>query len=129
MVVSDADDDWIGNTMDDAIEETTAPGLPDPPGSNDTLNIPEFVTKHVHDDMTEEEILAAHTLFLKKDWLTPGLIAEIHGHFPRNEDICAETGQRSMESFKDHCLKLFPLNCVFASSSQISRAAKEFCDT
>jgi hypothetical protein len=51
MVVSDADDDWIDNTMlDDAIEETTAPGPPgppgppDPPGSNDTLYIPEFVT-------------------------------------------------------------------------------------
>ena len=51
MVVSDADadDDWIDNTMlDDAIEETTAPGP-----SNDTLYIPEFVTEHVHDGMTE----------------------------------------------------------------------------
>ncbi len=124
MVVSDADDDWIDNTMlDDAIEETTAPGP-----SNDTLYIPEFVTEHVHDGMTEEEMLAAHALFLKKDWLTPGLIAEIHRHFPQNEDICADTGQRSMESFKDHCLKLFPLNRVFASSSQISQTAKEFCD-
>jgi hypothetical protein len=33
MVVSDANDDWTDNTMDDAIEETTAPGLTDPPGS------------------------------------------------------------------------------------------------
>ncbi len=98
MVVSDADDDLIDISMDDAIEETTAPGLPDPPGSNDTLYIPEFVTEHVHDDMTEEEMLAAHGLFLKKDWLTPGLTAEIHRHFPQKEDICAETGQRSMES-------------------------------
>jgi hypothetical protein len=59
--------------MDDAIEETTAPGLPDPPGSNDTLlYIPEFVTKHVHDDImteAEEQMLAAHALFLlKKDF-------------------------------------------------------------
>jgi hypothetical protein len=124
MVVSDAGDDWIDNTMlDDAIEETTAPGP-----SNNTLYIPEFVTEHVHDGMTEEEMLAAHALFLKKDWLTPGLIAEIHRHFPQNEDICEDTGQRSMESFKDHCLKLFPLNHVFASSSQISQTAKEFCD-
>ena len=122
MVLSDADGDWTDNTMDDAI------GLPDPPGSNDTLYIPDFVTEHVHDDMTEEDKLAAHALFLKKDWLTPGLIAEIHGHFPQNEDICAETGQRSMESFKEHCIKLFPLNRVFASSSQILQAAKEFCD-
>ena len=124
MVVSDADDDWIDNTMlDDAMEETTAPGP-----SNDTLYIPEFVTEHVHDGMTEEEMLAAHALFLKKDWLTPGLIAEIHRHFPQNEDICADAGQRSMESFKDHCLKLFPLNRAFASSSQISQTAKKFCD-
>ena len=122
MVLSDADGDWIDNTMDDAI------GLPDPPGSNDTLYIPDFVTEHVHDNMTEEEKLAAHALFLKNDWLTPRLIAEIHGHFPQNEDICAETGQRSMESFKEHCIKLFPLNRVFASSSQILQAAKEFCD-
>jgi hypothetical protein len=78
--------------------------------------------------MTEEEMLAAHALFLKKDWLTPGPIAEIHRHFPQKEDICADTGQRSMESFKNHCLKLFPLNRVFASSSQISQTAKEFCD-
>jgi hypothetical protein len=49
-------------------------------------------------------------------------------HFPQNEDICKERGQRSMQSFKDHCLKLFPVNCVFASSSQISQTAKEFCD-
>jgi hypothetical protein len=130
MVVSDAHDDWIDNTMlDDAIEETTAPGPPDPPGSNGTLYIPEFVTEHVHIGMTEEEMLAAHALFLKKDWLTPGLIAEIHRQFPQNEDICADTGQRSMESFKDHCLKkLCPLNRVFTSSTQISQAAKEFCD-
>jgi hypothetical protein len=114
--------------MDNAIEETTAPSLPDPPGSNYTLYIPEFVTKHVHDDMTEEEMLAAHALFLKKDWLSPGLIAENHRHFNQNEDICAETGQRSIESFKDHCLKLFPVNRAFGSSSQISQAAKEFCD-
>jgi hypothetical protein len=73
-------------------------------------------------------MLAAHALFLKKDWLTPGLIAEIHRHFPQNEDICADTGQRSMESFKNHCLKSFPLNRVFDSSSQISQTAKEFCD-
>jgi hypothetical protein len=120
MVVSDADDDWIDNTMlDDAIEETTAPGP-----SNNTLYIPEFA----HDGMTEEEMLAVHALFLKKEWLTPGLIAEIHRHFPQNEDICADTGRRSMESFKDHCLKLFPLNRAFASSSQISQTAKEFCD-
>jgi hypothetical protein len=34
-----------------------------------------------------------------------------------------------MESFKAHCLELFPLNRVFASSSQISQqAAKEFCN-
>ncbi len=83
MVVSDADDDWIDNTMD-AIEETTAPGLPDPPGSNYTLYIPDFVTKHVHDDMTDAEMLAAHDLFLKKDWLNPGLTAEIH----RPVDFC-----------------------------------------
>jgi hypothetical protein len=79
----------------------------------------------------EEEMLAAHGLFLKKEWLTPGLTAEIHRHFPQNEDICAETGcQKSMEPFKDHCLKLFPVvNRVFDSSSQISQAAKEeFCD-
>jgi hypothetical protein len=44
MVVSDVDDDWIDNTMD-AIEGTTAPGLPDPPGSDYTLHIPDFVTK------------------------------------------------------------------------------------
>jgi hypothetical protein len=56
MVVSDADNDWIDNTMDDAMEETTAPGLPDPLGSIDILFIPDFVTEHVHDDMTEEEI-------------------------------------------------------------------------
>jgi hypothetical protein len=125
MVASDADDDWIDNTMlDDAIEETTASGP-----SNDTLYIPELVTEHVHDGMTEEKMLAAHALFLKKDCLSPGLIAEIHRHFPQNEDICADTGQRSMESFKDHCLKLFPfLNRVFASYSQISQTAKEFCD-
>ena len=46
MVLSDADGDWIDNTMDNAID------LPDPPGSNDTLYIPDFVTEHVHDDMT-----------------------------------------------------------------------------
>jgi hypothetical protein len=79
MVVSDADNDWIDNTMvDDAIEETTAPGPPDPPGSNNTLYIPEFVSEHVHDGMTEEEMLAAHALFLKKDWLTPGLLDSFH---------------------------------------------------
>ena len=122
MVLSEADDDWIDNTMDDAI------GLPDPPGSNDTLYIPDFVTEHVHEDRTEEEKLAAHALFHKKDWLTPGLIAGIHGYVPQDEDNCTETGQRSMESFKEHCIKLFPLNCVFASSSQILQAAKEFWD-
>ena len=90
MVVSDADHDWIDNTMlDDAIEETTAPGP-----SNDTLYIPEFVTEHVHAGMTEEEMLAAHALFLKKDWITPGLIAEIHRHFPQNEDTCTDTGPK-----------------------------------
>ena len=46
MVLSDADGDWIDNTMDNAID------LPDPPGSNNTLYIPDFVTEHVHDDMT-----------------------------------------------------------------------------
>jgi hypothetical protein len=91
MVVSDADNDWIGNTVDDAIEGTSGSGLPDPPGSNNTLYIPQFVPKHVHDGMTEEEMLAAYAMFLKKDWLTPGLKAEIHRHFPQIEGICAET--------------------------------------
>jgi hypothetical protein len=50
----------------DTIEETTTPGISDPPGSNYALYIPDFVSKHVHDDMTKEEILAAHGLFLKK---------------------------------------------------------------
>jgi hypothetical protein len=45
--------------LDDAIEETTAPGP-----SNDTLYIPEFVTEPVHDGMTKEKMLAAHALFL-----------------------------------------------------------------
>jgi hypothetical protein len=67
----------------DAIEKTTAPGLPYPPlGSGYTLNLPEFVPTNVHDDMTEEEMLVAHDLFLKNDWLTPGLAAEIRRHFP-----------------------------------------------
>jgi hypothetical protein len=129
-VASDIDDDLMDNTMD-TIEETSPHlvYLPDPTGSDYTLYIPDLVTKHVHDDMTQEEMLAAHGLFLKKDWLTRGLsTAEIHRQFPQNEDICAETGQRSMESFKDHCLKLFPINRVFASSSQVSQAAKESCD-
>jgi hypothetical protein len=52
MVVSDVDDDLINNTMD-AIEEMNAPGLPDPQGSDYTLYIPDFVTEHVHADMTE----------------------------------------------------------------------------
>jgi hypothetical protein len=52
MVVSDADNDWIGNTIDDAIEETPAAGLPEPPGSNDILYIPELFIEHVHDAMT-----------------------------------------------------------------------------
>jgi hypothetical protein len=73
-------------------------------------------------------MVASHDIFLKKDWLTPGLTAEIHRHFPQNEDICAESGQRSMESFKVHCFQLFPEHRVFASSKQISQAAKEFCD-
>jgi hypothetical protein len=77
MVVSDIDDGWIDNTMD-AIEETTAPDLPDPPRSNYTLYIPDFVTKQVHDGMTAEEMLAAHVLFLRKDWLTPGKGAWSH---------------------------------------------------
>ena len=90
MIVSDADHDWIDKTMlDDAIKETTVPGP-----SNDTLYIPEFVTEHVHAGMTEEEMLAAHALFLKKDWITPGLIAEIHRHFPQNEDTCTDTGPK-----------------------------------
>jgi hypothetical protein len=33
-----------------------------------------------------------------------------------------------MEPFKDNYLKLFLVNCAFTSSSQISKAAKEFCD-
>jgi hypothetical protein len=36
----------------DAIEETTEPGVPDPPGTDSTLYIPDFVPEHVHDDMT-----------------------------------------------------------------------------
>ncbi len=64
MDVSDADDDWIDNTAN-AIEETTTPGLPYSMGSNYTFYIPDFVPEHVHDDMTEEEMLAAHDLFLK----------------------------------------------------------------
>jgi hypothetical protein len=92
MVVSDIDDGWIDNTMD-AIEETTAPDLPDPPRSNYTLYIPDFVTKQVHDGMTAEEMLAAHVLFLRKDWLTPGLTVEIHRQFPPNEEFVPKQGK------------------------------------
>jgi hypothetical protein len=46
MVVSDANDNWIDNTMDAATKETVAPSLPDLRGSIDTLYIPEFVTQH-----------------------------------------------------------------------------------
>jgi hypothetical protein len=114
MVVSDADDDWVDDTID-AIEETTTPGLPYPPRSDYTLYVPDFVPGHVHDHMTEKKMLAAHDLFLKKDWLALGLTVEIQRHFPQHEDSCAETGQRSMEPFKDHCFKLFPVNRVFVS--------------
>jgi hypothetical protein len=55
MVVSDVDDDLIDNVMD-AIEETTTPGLPDLTRSGYSLYFPDFVTDHVHDDMTEEEM-------------------------------------------------------------------------
>jgi hypothetical protein len=86
MVVSDADNDWIDNTMlDDAIEETTAPGP-----SNGTLYIPEFVTEHIHDGMTKEEMLAAHALFLKKklansrpDSRNPQALSPKRGHLCR----------------------------------------------
>jgi hypothetical protein len=123
MVPSDGEDD--PDSMD-VIEDRIEPDVPY--GTEYTLYIPDFVPQHVHDNMTESEMVASHDIFLKKDWLTPGLTAEIHRHFPQNEDICAESGQRSMESFKEHCLQLFPEHRVFASSRQISQAAKEFCD-
>jgi hypothetical protein len=62
------------------------------------MHIPDLITIHVpHGNMTDEDMLAAHNLFLTKDWwLTPGLTAEIHRHHPKNKDI------------KERCLQLFP---------------------
>ena len=87
MFVPDVNHDLIAKNMD-VIEETTKTGVPDPLVADYTLYIPDFVPFHVHGKMTEEEMIAAHDLFLKRYWLTPGLTAEINRHFPRNKDLC-----------------------------------------
>jgi hypothetical protein len=67
MVVSHVDDDLLANTMDVIEEETTTQsGIVQPhnPGTYYTLYIHGFVSKHVHDKMTEvEEMLVAHDNF------------------------------------------------------------------
>jgi hypothetical protein len=128
MIDSDNNDAYCAESTDSSIKETTEPGLPDSLVTAYILYIPDFVTVHVHGDMTEEDIFAANDLFLTKNWLTSGLNEEIDSHYPKNEDICAETGKRSMESFKEDCLQLFPVNHIFASSRQICQAAKKLCD-
>jgi hypothetical protein len=83
--------------VDDAIEETIEPSQPDPSGSNGTLYI------SCPDDMTEEEMLAAHDLFLKRLINPRGLIAEIstdtfskQGHLCRNRPKEHGVIQRSL---------------------------------
>jgi hypothetical protein len=88
------------------------------------IYIPDFITEYVNDNLSEAEMIAAHDLFLKKDWLSPGLTTEIQSHFPKNEDIRPETGsERCQESCKQHCLELFPTDHKFTSSRQIQHAA------
>jgi hypothetical protein len=68
--------------------------------------------------MTEQEILAAHAFcFSKKKMVDPRPCSRNpQANSPKQGHLCTQTGQRSMESFKDHCLELFPVNHVFASS-------------
>jgi hypothetical protein len=110
VLVSDADDDCIDNTIN-ASEETAAPGLPYPLGSNYTLYIPDFVPKHLHDDINEEEMLA--------------LQQRSTGTFPQMSMLKQAKGAWSCSKITT-VLSCFFLNHVFASS--MSYAAKEFCD-
>jgi hypothetical protein len=90
MIISDANDDWVAKAMDSIEKKTNKLGVPGPSGTGDynSLSIPDFVPKHVHEDMTEVEILAVHDLVLKKDWLTPDPRPYSRNrHFPKNEDI------------------------------------------
>jgi hypothetical protein len=65
MVVTVVADVWVANNMD-TIEETTETGVPDSLAADYTLYIPDFLPFHVHGEMTEEEMIAAHNLFQKK---------------------------------------------------------------
>jgi len=75
---------------------------------------------------SEEHYLLAQK-FLSKDvkWLTPELRDEIHAHFPKPEDK-SPSGERNIESLKEHAMILFAPGRKWASTRQLVEAVQCF---
>ena len=89
-----------------------------------TLYIPDFLREYSLSDQSLEE---QKNELLRKDWLTPGLVHQIHTLFPTCSEIKTDDdNKRDPTAFEHKISQLFPPGRIFASFKQLDQAADMF---
>jgi hypothetical protein len=89
-----------------------------------TLYIPYFLREY---SLSKQSLEEQKNELLRKDWLTSGLIHEIHSLYPTCSDIKTDDdNKRDPTAFKHKISKLFPPGRIFASFKQLDQAADMF---
>jgi hypothetical protein len=112
------------STMDEATmeEEMIAEA---PRATTFTLFVPDFLREY---SLSEQSLLEEQkNELLGKDWLTSGLIHEIHSLYPTCLEIKTDDdNNRDRTAFEHKISQLFPSGRIFASFKQLDQAAEMF---
>jgi hypothetical protein len=93
-----------------------------------TVHLPTFLPAYQERFDKGEDKTALNRQLLLRDWITPGLRAEIVSLYPAAGEKEADTGRRDQDVFIVKAKSLFPEGCFFASFKQLDQAAKLFLD-
>jgi hypothetical protein len=89
-----------------------------------TLYIPNFLREY---SLSEQSLEEQKNKLLRMDWLTSGLIHEIHSLYPTCSEIKTDdNNKRDPTAFEHKISQLFPTGRIFASFRQLDQAADMF---
>jgi hypothetical protein len=89
-----------------------------------TLYLPKFLREY---SLSEQSLEEQKNELMQKDWLTSGLIHEIHSLYPTCSEIKTDDdNKRDPTAFEHKISQLFPPGRIFASFKQLDQAADVF---
>jgi hypothetical protein len=96
-----------------------------PDATTFTLYIPDFLREY---SLSEQSVEEQKNELLRRNWLTSGLIHEIHSLYPTCSEIKTDDdNKRDPTAFEHKISQLFPPGRIFASFKQLDQATDMRC--